>query len=53
MAHKCKCCAGSGIVICRRCGGHRKFESGDTCYYCKGIGTVTCPACNGKGIINE
>ena len=51
--HSCKCCSGSGMMKCPRCGGTGRFNDGSRCYYCGGNGKVTCSACNGKGIIED
>lgn len=49
----CEACKGSGVNICRSCGGNgwSKSWSGqkETCWGCNGTGKDHCPVCKGTG----
>ena len=51
MAEKCYVCKGTGLDVCPKCNGKKRFNA-ETCPECNGRGVVKCYACSGRGIIN-
>lgn len=49
MPEKCYVCNGTGLDVCPRCNGSKKYN-GSECSECGGRGVVKCYACGGRGI---